>query len=218
VLKDLREGQGKIAELRERLVAAEDLLKRVDIRAPDTGVVLQLSVHTVGGVVVNGETIMQIVPNNDSLVVEAKVAPQDIDQIVAGAKAVVRIMAGNQRTTPDLDGVLLRVSADLAHDQPAGGQPGQPYYQVRVSLPRSDRTPRRHAPRPRHAGGSLHPDLSQNTAAISAQAAARPDHADLPGTVRPARCPAGGWIDAIIRASVSRGFRSWCGRAEAGQP
>ena len=81
VLKDLRETQGKIAELVERMVAAEDQLKRIDIRAPHSGIVNSLTVHTVGGVIGNGETIMQIVPQGDDLIVEAKVAPQDIDQI-----------------------------------------------------------------------------------------------------------------------------------------
>ena len=90
VLKDLRETQGKIAELKERVTAAEDQLKRIDLRAPQTGVVHQLSVHTVGGVIANGELIMQIVPRADELVVEAKVAPNDIDQIAIGSTAIVR--------------------------------------------------------------------------------------------------------------------------------
>jgi len=135
VLKDLRETEGKVAELRERVTAAQDQLKRVDIRAPQTGVVNQLSVHTVGGVITNGETIMQIVPRSDALVVEAKVAPQDIDQVNAGAAGIVRIMAGDQRTMPDLIGKLTRVSADLARDAPVAGQEAAPYYLVRVSLP-----------------------------------------------------------------------------------
>lgn len=138
VLKDQREGQGKMAELRERLIAAEDQLKRIDLRAPQSGVVLQLSVHTVGGVVANGETIMQIVPNDDTLVIDAKVLPQDIDQIVTGAKTIVRILAGNQRSMTDLEGTLIRASADLTRDPPASGQATQPYYQVRISLPRSE--------------------------------------------------------------------------------
>lgn len=139
VLKDLREAQGKIAEFKERVTAAEDQLKRVDIRAPQSGIVLQLAVHTVGGVISNGETIMQIVPRADVLVVEAKVAPQDIDQISVGASTIVRIMAGDQRTMPDVTGVLTRVSADLTRDQPqAGQQAGQAYYLVRVSLPEEE--------------------------------------------------------------------------------
>ena len=135
VLKDLRESQGKIAELKERVTAAEDQLKRVDLRAPQTGFVHQLTVHTVGGVISNGETIMQIVPRADELVVEAKVAPNDIDQLAMGAKAIVRVMAGNQRTTPEIAGKVIRVSPDLAHEQPNGSQPAQAYYTVRISLP-----------------------------------------------------------------------------------
>src|SRR5437588_1203728 len=136
VLKDLRETQGKIAELIERAAAAEDQVKRVDIRAPRSGFVNQLAVHTVGGVIANGETIMQIVPHSDDLIVEAKVAPQDVDQVEQGAVALVRIMAGNQRTMPDLKGALSHISADLTRDPPsASGQPTQPYYVVRISLP-----------------------------------------------------------------------------------
>ncbi len=136
VLKELRETQGKIAELKERVTAAEDQLKRVDLRAPQAGVVHQLAVHTVGGVIGNGEIIMQIVPRADELVVEAKVAPSDIDQVAAGAKAIVRIMAGNQRTTPEINGVVTRVSADLTREQQQNpAYPPQPYYMVRITLP-----------------------------------------------------------------------------------
>ncbi|WP_040771856.1 HlyD family type I secretion periplasmic adaptor subunit, partial [Rhodopseudomonas sp. B29] len=81
VSKDLREANDKIGELIERKVTAEDQLRRVDIRAPQDGIVLQSTVHTVGGVITAGDTIMQIVPQTDSLSVEAKVNPQDIDQL-----------------------------------------------------------------------------------------------------------------------------------------
>ena len=138
VLKDLRDSQGKIAELRERLTAAEDQLKRVDIRAPQSGSVHQLAVHTVGGVVASGEVIMLIVPSADALVIEAKVAPQDIDQIAIGAPATVRIMAGNQRTMPDIAATLTRVSADLTREPASGGQSGPIYYVVRLSLPEEE--------------------------------------------------------------------------------
>ena len=130
VLKDLREAQGKIAELKERVVAAEDQLRRVEIRSPQAGVVYQLSVHTVGGVIQAGEQIMLIVPRADELVVEAKVAPQDVDQIAVGAKVGVRIQAGNQRTTPTVNGKLTRVAADLTREQ----QSNQAYYLVRATL------------------------------------------------------------------------------------
>src|SRR5262247_2905386 len=135
VLKDLREAQGKITELKERVTAAEDQLKRVDIRAPQSGIVHQLSVHTVGGVIGNGETIMQIVPQADKLMVEAKIAPQDIDQVALGTSVTVRIMAGNQRTAPELIGAVTRISADLTREQQQGSQPAPAYYTIRIALP-----------------------------------------------------------------------------------
>jgi membrane fusion protein, type I secretion system len=138
VLKDLRDTEGKIAELVERMVAAEDQLKRIDIRAPRSGVVHSLSVHTVGGVIGNGETIMAIVPRGDDLIVEAKVSPSDIDQIALGTSTVVRINAGNRRTMPELNGILAHVSADLTREQPSAVGPGQVYYVVRVSLPKPE--------------------------------------------------------------------------------
>ena len=138
VLKELRDTQGKIAELVERVAAAEDQLMRVDIRAPRTGVVHSLAVHTIGGVIGNGETIMSIVPRGDELIVEAKVAPQDIDQIGLGARVVVRIMAGNQRTMPELNGVLSHVSADLTREQASAAMPAQVHYLVRVSLAQTE--------------------------------------------------------------------------------
>ena len=142
VLKDMRETQGKIAELKERVTAAEDQLKRVDLRSPQTGYVHQLTVHTVGGVITNGELIMQIVPRADELVVEAKVAPNDIDQIATGSTAIVKVMAGNQRITPEIIGVITRVSADLAREQqPQQQNPAQPpptYYTVRITLPAAE--------------------------------------------------------------------------------
>jgi HlyD family secretion protein len=85
VLKDLRETEGKVAEFKERVTAAVDQLNRVDIRAPQDGFVNQLAVHTVGGLVGTGDTLMQIVPRADALVVEAKVAPQDIDQVAVAS-------------------------------------------------------------------------------------------------------------------------------------
>jgi HlyD family secretion protein len=134
VLKELREIEGKVAELRERFTGAEDQLKRVDIRAPVSGVVHQLTVHTVGGVIANGETVMMIVPQSDKLVVEAKEMPQEIDQIALGAHVMVRIKAGKQRTNPDVAGVVANISADLTRDPQSGPTPGPPYYLVRIEL------------------------------------------------------------------------------------
>lgn len=138
LLKELRETQGKLAELQERLVAAEDQLKRIEIRAPQAGTVHQLAVHNVGAVISNGQTVMQIVPRADALVVEAKVAPQDIDQIAVGLPAIVRIQAGNQRTMPDIAGTLTRVGADLTHEPKSSAQDGRASYVVRISLAKGE--------------------------------------------------------------------------------
>lgn len=134
VLKELRDVEGRVAELKERMVAAVDQLRRIDIRSPGNGTVLQLVVHTVGGVIGAGETIMLIVPQADQLVIEARVSPADVDQVVKGAPAQVRIMAGNQRTTPSVNGVVSHISADLTREAAAGGQPAQAYFLTRVSI------------------------------------------------------------------------------------
>jgi HlyD family secretion protein len=131
VMKELREIQGREAEFTERRVAAEDQLKRIDIRSPSSGYVHQLNVHTVGGVISPAEPAMLIVPVNDSLDLEAHVLPQDIDQVKNGQRAIVRLHASHQRTTPELFGTVSRISADVTRDQ----QTGLSFYTIRVALP-----------------------------------------------------------------------------------
>lgn len=130
-LKDLREAEGKIAELSERRTAAEDQLRRIDLRAPVDGVVHQLSVFTVGGVINTAEPLMLIVPEGDKLVIEAKIAPQDIDQARSHEEAVIRFPAFNQRTTPQVAGRVTNIAADLTKDQQ---QPNIAYYVARVEI------------------------------------------------------------------------------------
>ena len=134
VMRDLRDLQGKLAELSEKKVTADDQLKRVELKAPQAGVVHQLTVHTVGGVIQAGETIMQIVPQEEELVVEVKLSPTDIDMVHVGQVAFIRFSALNQRTTPEIEGIVQRVSADLSRDQ---SQPTQAFYTVRVALTKS---------------------------------------------------------------------------------
>jgi len=131
VSKDLRETNDKIGEYIERKVTAEDQLRRVDIRSPQDGIVEQSTVHTVGGVVTAGDTIMIVVPQTDDLQVEAKVNPADIDKLEVGQKTLLRLSAFNQRTTPELNGVVSRVSPDVTTEQ----RTGQSYYTIRVSMP-----------------------------------------------------------------------------------
>jgi HlyD family secretion protein len=131
VAKELREVDAKIGEFIERKVTAEDQLKRIDIRAPQDGTVFQLSVHTVGGVITASDPIMLIVPEADNLAVEVKVNPQDIDQLQLNQKAILRFTSFNARTTPEIEGVVTRISADISTDQ----RTGQSYYTLRISLP-----------------------------------------------------------------------------------
>jgi HlyD family secretion protein len=131
VAKELRDIDAKIGEYVERKVTAEDQLRRTEIRAPQTGTVFQSTVHTVGGVITAGEPIMLIVPDADKLEVEAKVRPQDIDQVRIGQAAVLRFSAFDSRTTPEINGTVTRVSADTTTDQ----RSGQSFYTVRIALP-----------------------------------------------------------------------------------
>jgi HlyD family secretion protein len=130
VAKELREVDGKIGEFIERKVTAEDQLKRVDIRAPQNGIVHQLAVHTIGGVVSPADPVMLIVPEADFLSVDAKVSPQDIDQLYVGQAASLRFSAFNQRTTPEIQGAVSRISADVTSDQ----RTGQNFYTARISI------------------------------------------------------------------------------------
>jgi HlyD family secretion protein len=134
-VKELREIQAKTAELNERRIAAEDQLRRTDIRAPIDGVVHQLNVHTVGGVITPAEPVMFVVPAAEQLQIEARVSPTDVDQIFQGQPATVKVMAGNQRTTPELAGKVSRVSADVTKDQ----QTGITFYTVRITVPENEK-------------------------------------------------------------------------------
>lgn len=131
VSDQLRQAEGEIGEYSERLVAAEDELRHIDIKAPQDGVVHQLAVHAPGAVVTPGEAIMQIVPNQDALMPELKLSPQDIDQTRLGQAVTLRFSAFSQRTTPELNGHISKIAADLTTDQKSG----QSFYSLRVSIP-----------------------------------------------------------------------------------
>jgi HlyD family secretion protein len=135
VSTELREVQAKIAEFVERKVAAEDQLKRIDIRAPQDGIVHQLAVHTVGGVIGPGDTLMLVMPEGDELSIEVKVAPQDIDQLRQGLDTVLRMSAFNQRTTPEIKGHVTRIAADLVTDE----RSGMSHYPVRIMIAEGER-------------------------------------------------------------------------------
>jgi HlyD family secretion protein len=126
--KELGEIRAKATELEQRKVEAEDRLRRIDIRAPLDGVVHELAVHTVGGVIQAGETLMLIVPNAAALVIDARVAPEEIDRVRPDQEVQLRFSAFDQRTTPEIDGKVERISADVTQDE----RTGLAYYTVRV--------------------------------------------------------------------------------------
>ena len=135
IIEELRDNTAQQAELVERRIAAEDQLKRIDIRAPQSGIVHQLEVNTVGGVINQAETLMLIVPEGEELTIEARIATHDIDQVLNGDKtAFVRFSAFDTHKTPELNGNIVSVSADLTVDQ----MTGVPYYLARISIPRAE--------------------------------------------------------------------------------
>jgi HlyD family type I secretion membrane fusion protein len=133
VLKDLRDVQTKRFELIERVRAARDVLARTAIISPDHGHVVGLSVHASGAVVRPGEALLEIVPQDDQLDVEAHLSPQDIDDVRVGGAARVNLTAYQQYRLPMVTGTVTAVSADRLVDQ----RTGQPYFSAKVAVHRS---------------------------------------------------------------------------------
>ncbi|MBA1190721.1 HlyD family type I secretion periplasmic adaptor subunit [Pseudomonas entomophila] len=130
VADELAQVQAQVFDLQEKEAALQDRLSRVVIRAPESGMVLDMKVHTVGGVVQAGKPLMDIVPLSSDLVIEARVAPVDIDRLELGKTADIRFSAFNNATTPVIEGKLTRISADRLTDE----RTGDPYYLVRVNV------------------------------------------------------------------------------------
>ena len=130
VVKELSDVQAKVFDLQEKATALEDRLSRIVIRAPEDGMVLDMKVHTIGGVIGAGTPLLDIVPESSELVVEARVATSDIDRIVLGKLTDIRFNAFNSATTPVIQGQVTRVSADRLTDEKSGDA----YYLVRVKV------------------------------------------------------------------------------------
>lgn len=129
-LSQLQELREKIAQLLQQKIAAEDRLARVAIVAPQSGVVHQSIVNTVGGVVGPGETLMMVVPTDDRLVVEIRLNPLHVDKVKVGQEVVLKLPGLDPRITPDLPGHITQVAPDLTND----AQTGQQYYLARVTF------------------------------------------------------------------------------------
>ena len=130
VAKELAEVQAELFSLNERNRALSDTVKRTTVVAPDDGMVLELAVHTPGEVIRPGQHVLNIVPANEQLMVEVRLLPQDIDQIIVGQTAEIRFSAFRQREMPKIEGKLVMVSADRLIDETS--QDRHPYYLARV--------------------------------------------------------------------------------------
>ncbi|NEX23468.1 HlyD family type I secretion periplasmic adaptor subunit [Thiorhodococcus mannitoliphagus] len=130
VVTELREVETNVADLRERMRALRKTLDRTVVRAPVAGAAVDVSVHTVGGVIRAGDQILDIVPEGESFVIEARVQPIDIDRITPGMEADLRLSAFNARTTPVVSGRVLTVSADRLIDETNK----EPYYLARIEV------------------------------------------------------------------------------------
>ena len=131
VLGELRQIDSELSDLTEQLITASDQRKRIDVTTPVTGIVHDLAVTTLGGVITPGQAIMQIIPVNEKLIIEARVLPNDIDQIYEGQPATITLSAFNQRTTPQFNGFVTKMSADSLIDQVTGVS----YFSVRLEIP-----------------------------------------------------------------------------------
>jgi HlyD family type I secretion membrane fusion protein len=134
VTEQIQKVEGDIADLRDKIHAAEDVLRRTEVVAPRAGTVVDLQVHTVGGVVQPGQTLLDLVPDLDRLIVDVRIDPRDIDVVYPAMPAQVRLTAFNARTTPMLSGTVTSVSADRMIDQVTG----IPYFTARVVLDADD--------------------------------------------------------------------------------
>lgn len=143
-IEDLRNTETELDDVLEQIRAARDVVDRLEVRAPVRGIVVKLHHHTQGGVIGAGAVILELLPVNDELVIEARLKPSEISHVIAGQDALVRLTALNQRLTPMIDGKVAYVSADAvagqhgANGKNDGEAPLRPSYIVRVRLDQKD--------------------------------------------------------------------------------
>jgi HlyD family type I secretion membrane fusion protein len=130
IAKELRELQGRLLELREREISANDQLMRLTIDAPEGGMVMDLRYTTRGGVIAAGSQVASIVPQEERLVLEVQITPTDVDTVRIGMPASIRLSHAAARTTPILEGSVERISPDRMTDQ----RTGMPYFVARIAF------------------------------------------------------------------------------------
>jgi HlyD family secretion protein len=134
IATELRDTQSRLSEVLPKLVSTREQLRRAQVRAPASGQVVGLTVFTVGGVVAPGQTLMEIVPDNRNLVIQAQVSPADADDVYPGQKAQIRFLSVHDRTLPLLSGKVRTISADSFTDE----KTGQSYFRTEVEVPQSE--------------------------------------------------------------------------------
>jgi HlyD family secretion protein len=132
IQRDASALSGDVGRLESQKVRAAERVKRLIIKAPVSGQVMNLSVHTVGGVIAPGKELMRIVPTGDRLVLDAKLDPKDIEQVHRGQPVVIRLTGLNQRVTPELKGKVVFVSQDSVQQEDPRN--GGPYYEARIAF------------------------------------------------------------------------------------
>jgi HlyD family type I secretion membrane fusion protein len=142
-VEELRQTESDLDDVQEQIRAAKDVVERTEVRAPVRGIVVKLNRHTAGGVVGPGEVILELLPVDDNLVIEARVNPRDISHVKTGQDSLVRLTALNQRMTPMIGGKVVYVSADAVPEQPSQnanelGAPRHESFVVRVRLDERD--------------------------------------------------------------------------------
>jgi HlyD family secretion protein len=119
---ELRDAQGRLAQIEEELSATRTRLSRLDLTAPMDGIVHDLSVHSQGAVIRPAEPVLYIIPQDGNLTVAARIDPLHVDQVFEGQGATLRFSAFNARTTPEIGATVVRLSADTSTDQRTGAQ------------------------------------------------------------------------------------------------
>jgi HlyD family secretion protein len=130
VSKEISRVNSELAQYEQAMVATRDVVTRTDIRAPVDGTVFNLRVKTVGGVVAAGDPILEIVPHEDTLIVEARLSPSDIDMVASGQPARVHLTPFAARHMAPLEGHLLHISSDVLIDTATHAS----YYELRIAV------------------------------------------------------------------------------------
>lgn len=130
IATDLARVNRELAQLEEAMISSEDIVRRTEIRAPISGTVLNLRFRTVGGIVRPGEPILDLVPAQGTLFIDARLSPNDIDMVAPGQPARIHLTPYSARDMPALDGELVRIDADTRIDEATQ----QPYYEVRIQV------------------------------------------------------------------------------------